>query len=327
MTARRALSENEVFETDSASIIPDGRAVRGFTSDDVVPVAARRRLTDDTTTIRPVLRELSSPVAATEARARRAAPPRRRRVGAIAALAAGTALAAIVSLAFVVPQSGDAATLPDAAAPARNLTSLIGVSGLSDAADAAADALAADAQVKAAAAEAAAAELQKQRDEESAAAIAAAKGGSGVSRVDYAESSSAGTPVAVADGEFIWPVTDFAVTSPFGQRTHPVYGKPEFHTGIDLAKSCGSPIVAAGAGVVTVAGRSGGLGNYTEISSGSLSTGYGHQSRIVVKVGQQVKQGDVIGYVGSTGVSTGCHVHFQVINAQGKFFDPATIIH
>ena len=207
---------------------------------------------------------------------------------------------------------------------ALELTSLDNTSGLSDASDAAAAALTTDAQVKAAAAAAAA---QQQEDAESAAAIAAAKGGSGVSRADYAESSSAGTPVAVADGQFIWPVTGFTITSPFGERTHPVYGTPEFHTGIDLAKSCGAPIVASGSGVVTVAGWSGGLGNYTEINSGSLSTGYGHQSKIVVKVGQQVKQGQVIGYVGSTGVSTGCHVHFQAINAQGKFFDPKTIIH
>ena len=321
MIARRGFSEDEILETTSTQAISinqsAGRATRGVVEDDVIPVAARRLLTDDTTTIRPRLRELSSPVVATEARAKRAASPRRRRLGLVAVIAPITVIAAIASLAFAAPQSGDAATV-------RDLTSLSNTLDLSDASGAAATALATDAQVKAAAA---AAEAQKQEDAQSAAAIAAAKGGVGVSRADYAESSSAGAPVAVADGQFIWPVTGFTVTSPFGQRIHPIYGTPEFHTGIDLAKACGSPIVASGAGVVTVAGLSSGLGNYTEINSGPLSTGYGHQSKIIVKVGQQVKQGQVIGYVGSTGVSTGCHVHFQAINAQGKFFDPTTIIH
>jgi len=138
-----------------------------------------------------------------------------------------------------------------------------------------------------------------------------------------------GPPIQVPDGSFIWPVDNYVLTSPFGWRTNPIYGSPEFHAGVDLAKPCDSPIVASGDGFVTVAGWTGDLGNYVEIvhAQYGFSTGYGHQSRVMVQVGQQVKQGDIIGYVGSTGFSTGCHVHFQAINGLGQYFDPTTLIH
>ncbi|MCL2490002.1 MAG: M23 family metallopeptidase [Propionibacteriaceae bacterium] len=138
-----------------------------------------------------------------------------------------------------------------------------------------------------------------------------------------------GPPIDVPDGAFIWPVDGFLLTSPFGWRTNPIYGTPEFHAGLDLAKPCDSPIVASGDGFVSVAGWTGDLGNYVEIihAQYGFSTGYGHQSRVMVQVGQQVKQGDIIGYVGSTGFSTGCHVHFQAINGLGQYFDPTTLIH
>jgi len=138
-----------------------------------------------------------------------------------------------------------------------------------------------------------------------------------------------GPPVDVPDGAFIWPVDNYVVTSPFGWRTNPIYGTPEFHAGIDLAKPCDTPIVASGDGYVTFAGWNDSYGNYVQIvhAQYGFSTGYAHQSRVMVQVGQQVKQGDVIGYVGATGEATGCHVHFQAINGLGQYFDPTTLIH
>jgi len=144
-----------------------------------------------------------------------------------------------------------------------------------------------------------------------------------------ANGEAQGPPVDVPDGAFIWPVDNFTLTSPFGWRTNPIYGSPEFHAGLDLSKPCDSPIVASGDGYVTIAGWSGSYGNYVEIvhAQYGFSTGYAHQSRVMVQVGQEVKQGDVIGYVGSTGFSTGCHVHFQAINGLGQYFDPTSLIH
>ena len=103
------------------------------------------------------------------------------------------------------------------------------------------------------------------------------------------------------------------ITSGFGYRTDPVTGASAFHGGIDFGASCGTPIKAAGTGTVLTAGSSGGYGNMTLINhGGGMATLYGHQSSIIVSAGQSVTQGQVIGYVGSTGKSTGCHLHFEV---------------
>ena len=94
------------------------------------------------------------------------------------------------------------------------------------------------------------------------------------------------------------------------------------HEGVDLGAPYGSPIEAAAAGTVIYAGWLGGYGNLTVIDhGGGLATAYGHQSRIGVSVGQQVAQGEVIGYVGSTGHSTGPHLHFEV-RVNGQAVDP-----
>ena len=95
--------------------------------------------------------------------------------------------------------------------------------------------------------------------------------------------------------------------------------------GIDIGAPCGTPIKAAGTGVILSAGfNSGGYGNMTLINHGNgLSTLYGHQSSIIVSAGQSVTQGQVIGYVGSTGKSTGCHLHFEV-RVSGNPVDPGT---
>ncbi|WP_116091117.1 M23 family metallopeptidase [Sphingomonas crusticola] len=103
------------------------------------------------------------------------------------------------------------------------------------------------------------------------------------------------------------------LTSSFGLRFHPVLGFSRMHKGIDYGAPMGSPIVAATDGVVSFAGFHGGHGNYVQIkSSGNLGTGYAHMSRILAKAGQRVRAGQLIGYVGSTGLSTGPHLHFEV---------------
>jgi murein DD-endopeptidase MepM/ murein hydrolase activator NlpD len=96
------------------------------------------------------------------------------------------------------------------------------------------------------------------------------------------------------------------------------------HQGIDLAAPYGTPIVAASDGVVRFAGWHGGHGNFVQIAhAGGMGTGYGHMSRYVVHPGQSVRQGQLIGYVGSTGLSTGPHCHFEVYRG-GHPINPAT---
>ena len=103
------------------------------------------------------------------------------------------------------------------------------------------------------------------------------------------------------------------LTSTFGMRFHPVLGYSRMHKGIDYGAPMGSPIVAATDGVVNFAGWHGGHGNYVQIrTAGNLGTGYAHMSRIVARAGQHVRAGQLIGYVGSTGLSTGPHLHFEV---------------
>lgn len=122
-------------------------------------------------------------------------------------------------------------------------------------------------------------------------------------------------PIKRGTGRFIWPVSG-SLTSPFGPR----WGR--LHAGIDIAAPNGTPLRAADSGTVAFAGWMGGYGNYTCIQHGaSLSTCYGHQSRIDVSAGQSVKQGQVVGAVGNTGHSTGDHLHFEV-RVGGSPVDP-----
>jgi murein DD-endopeptidase MepM/ murein hydrolase activator NlpD len=139
-------------------------------------------------------------------------------------------------------------------------------------------------------------------------------------QAQIAAAVSRGNPTP-GNHRFIWPVNG-SVTSGFGPRTHPIYGGSRMHTGVDIAASQGTPIKAAGDGVVKMAGWNGGYGNWTLIDhGGGLATGYGHQSRIAVSVGQHVSTGEVIGYVGSTGASTGPHLHWEV-RVNGNPVDP-----
>jgi murein DD-endopeptidase MepM/ murein hydrolase activator NlpD len=128
-----------------------------------------------------------------------------------------------------------------------------------------------------------------------------------------AELARLGDTPSFGNGQFIYPVGKVPISSGFGYRTDPITGQQAFHAGVDFAAPCGTPIKAAGTGQVVSAGPNGGYGNATVINhGGGLATLYGHQSSIVVSVGQIVQQGQLIGYVGSTGKSTGCHLHFEV---------------
>jgi len=109
------------------------------------------------------------------------------------------------------------------------------------------------------------------------------------------------------------PIPGAPITSGFGPRVHPIYGDVRMHTGIDFGASYGTPIHAAADGVVVSAGPLGGYGNATVIDHGNgLATLYGHQSSIVVSPGQHVSRGQVIGYVGCSGLCTVPHLHFEV---------------
>ncbi|HET6535134.1 MAG TPA: M23 family metallopeptidase, partial [Sphingomicrobium sp.] len=106
---------------------------------------------------------------------------------------------------------------------------------------------------------------------------------------------------------------DGHITSYFGNRYHPILHFTRFHAGIDIGASWGSPIVAAADGRVIRAGWAGGYGREVQIAhGGGLVSLYGHMSQIAAEPGSYVRQGQVIGYVGSSGLSTGPHVHFEV---------------
>jgi murein DD-endopeptidase MepM/ murein hydrolase activator NlpD len=122
------------------------------------------------------------------------------------------------------------------------------------------------------------------------------------------QASAPSAPVQSSGGPMVWPVSG-PITSPFCERR----SYEACHPGIDIAVPTGTPIHAAASGRVAIAGWVGGYGNYTCIQhSASLSSCYGHQSSIQVSVGQSVSQGQVIGLSGSTGNSTGPHLHFEV---------------
>lgn len=127
----------------------------------------------------------------------------------------------------------------------------------------------------------------------------------------------------VGTGAFIWPVPSCTyLTSRFGLRVHPIYGTTKSHTGVDIGAESGATIVAADGGTVVIAGVNSGYGNCVMIDHGNgYKTLYGHMSSIAVTNGQTVSQGDTVGYVGSTGVSTGPHCHYEVWK-DGARIDP-----
>lgn len=129
----------------------------------------------------------------------------------------------------------------------------------------------------------------------------------------------------VANKPSIWPVRG-EVTSGFGWRNSPWGDGNELHAGIDIANSMNTPIVATADGEVVECGVSGGYGNIVKINHGNgIETIYGHNSRIAVSVGQSVKKGEVIAYLGNTGRSTGPHAHYEV-RVNGTAIDPTSFL-
>lgn len=127
----------------------------------------------------------------------------------------------------------------------------------------------------------------------------------------------------VSESGFLWPLPGYnTLSSLFGGRIHPVTGKPNSHTGIDIPAPSGTPIKAAKSGVVTTSTYNSSYGNYVVVShSDGTSTLYAHMVRRGVSKGQTVSQGEVVGYVGTTGSSTGNHLHFE-IRVNGVRQDP-----
>jgi len=130
----------------------------------------------------------------------------------------------------------------------------------------------------------------------------------------------------VSSGAWQLPLAkgSYCISDPFGMRWHPINHVWKLHTGVDMACDDGDPIYAAHDGKITMAGTNGSLGNYVEIDHGdTISTGYGHMVRIAdgISKGSDVKAGQVIGYVGTSGGSTGPHLHF-LVKQKGEYIDP-----
>lgn len=140
---------------------------------------------------------------------------------------------------------------------------------------------------------------------------------------EMSRQSASNGSVPMGDGTLIWPTPSCTTNSSrYGWRIHPIYGTRKFHAGEDIPAGYGAEILAAASGKVVTAGWVSGYGNYTVIDhGGGMMTAYGHQSSIGVSVGDTVSQGQVIGYVGSTGNSTGPHLHFEVY-VNGSTVDP-----
>ena len=123
------------------------------------------------------------------------------------------------------------------------------------------------------------------------------------------------------------PIDGARLSSRFGKRRHPVLGYTRMHRGVDFAAATGTPIYAAGDGVVSYRGRKGGYGNYIRLRhSAGYNTAYAHMSRFKkgIALGSRVRQGQVIGFVGTTGRSTGPHLHYEILS-NGRQVNPLTV--
>lgn len=144
-----------------------------------------------------------------------------------------------------------------------------------------------------------------------------------IRRLQAAQNSSSQT----APSQYLWPApSSKTITSPYGYRIHPIFGYKKMHTGIDIGAKKGADIIAAASGTVIMAQYYGGYGNCIIIDhGGGMSTLYAHMSAYVAKNGDVVSAGDVIGKVGSTGNSTGPHLHFEV-RVNGSHTDPTAYV-
>ena len=125
-------------------------------------------------------------------------------------------------------------------------------------------------------------------------------------------------------GSMLTPVNG-RITSLYGQRFHPILGYARMHAGVDFGAAWGSPIVASAPGIVSFAGYRGGHGNYVRLEhGGGVGSRYAHMSRIAVADGTRVRAGQVLGYVGSSGLSTGPHLHYEVYR-DGRPVNPLTM--
>ena len=141
-------------------------------------------------------------------------------------------------------------------------------------------------------------------------------------RVGWVDAVTAGQ--VPAGSAMLWPV-DARITSGFGRRVHPILRFARMHRGIDFGASWGTPIHAAADGQVARAGWAGGYGRQVRIAHGDgMATSYSHMSRMIVEPGSLVRQGQVIGYVGSSGLSTGPHLHYEVLQ-HGQAVDPMSV--
>lgn len=147
-----------------------------------------------------------------------------------------------------------------------------------------------------------------------------------VSAASASEDSGSAEPAASTAVPSGTPTEYVRISSPFGSRIHPITHKRHGHKGIDLAAPRNTPIYATADGVVTYSGRNGGYGNFVKLNHrNGYKTAYAHMNKISVRKGKSVKKGDLIGYVGSTGASTGNHLHYEVYY-QDKLIDPATVL-
>ncbi len=161
--------------------------------------------------------------------------------------------------------------------------------------------------------------LADERAAQAAAAAAAARGKSGGT-----------TPAPSSSSGLIKPIPGASITSPYGMRLHPILHIWKLHDGTDFGAGCGTPVHAAASGTVTEEYYNGGYGNRLFIDHGNvggrfMTTSYNHLSGYAVRVGQHVTQGQVIAYVGTTGYSTGCHLHFMLW-VNGTMVNPANYL-
>ena len=157
--------------------------------------------------------------------------------------------------------------------------------------------------------------------ERQAARAAAAAAAAAAAQTSAGQGQGASDNWVQGTGQLGWPVSG-EITSPYGYRVHPIWGTTIYHSGIDIGVDEGTPVHAADGGVVVWSGWMGGYGYAVVIDHGNgLSTLYGHNSELAVDEGQSVAKGQVISYAGSTGNSTGPHVHFEV-RVNGDPVDP-----
>lgn len=202
------------------------------------------------------------------------------------------------------------------------------------AAKAVADEQAANAEMQAASDDVAS-QIRARNERRAAEAAAAAAAAAEADRASAQAAASEAAAIAqgtapVSSGSLLAMPANGPYTSPYGYRVNPVLGYSEFHDGLDIGAGCGTGLYAAESGTVTFVGWISGWGNRATIEHGiiggqSIDTGYNHAESFIVSPGQHVERGQLIGYVGTTGLSTGCHLHFHVW-VNGNHTDPAAYI-